>query len=107
MAESVYTVSTASEASEPKREVVTMLATSASKKSKENPKDLQPITPDDVLAMFQAMCNRLNNANIPGVSAKSLTLYGNGNQVAAVVIEGCVWQDGRLVLAQNNSVGNE
>lgn len=50
----------------------------------------------------------LNNVEeIEGVRVRSTTIYYAGNQTAAIVLEGCLWDDaGNLVLNTSGNAGN-
>ena len=81
-----------------------MSATSQPKKSATTKNDLPP-TEADVLQMLQAAMNKA--AEIPGVEVLATTVNYQGKETAAVVLPGCVWSGGRLVLATPaESVGN-
>ncbi len=81
---------------ESEAKTVTTSDTSQPQKSKATPKGLQAITPADKLNMLQALLNELNK--IEGVSVWIITLYRDGERRAGLVISGCHWEEGKLVL---------
>lgn len=72
-----------------------MSATSVRKKSSSTKSSAT--TDSDKLRMVQAALNNIEE--IAGVKVAAMTVFHEGQQVAAVIIEGCIWDAGNLVLA--------
>lgn len=59
------------------------------------------IVADDELAFFVAMLARLSG-KVAGVRTERTNIYLNGEQVAIVIVNGCIWTDeGDLIVKKN------
>lgn len=77
-----------------------MSATSAQKKSSSTKSSA--VTDGDRLRMLQAALN--NVEEIAGVKVAAMTIFHEGQRVAAIAIPGCIWDDaGNLVLNAGNA----
>lgn len=62
--------------------------------------DSKNIGVESELAIAIALLARLEE-KVEGVTVETANIYMDGQQVAIAIINGCVWQDGRLVLAKD------